>query len=69
MRSSNVYLMQGTAIIAQVMQLSDLLRETGSHPEIRRLTDKQRQAVRTILNEELAFQRGQLNKLLTMLAQ
>jgi hypothetical protein len=69
MRSSNIYLMQGTAIIAQVMELSDLLKETGAHPEIRRLTERQRQAVRTILNEELKFQREQLTKLLTMVTQ
>lgn len=69
MRLSNVYLMSGTTIIAQVMELSDLLQQTGDHPEMRRLNAVQRQAVRTILSEELNFQRGQLDKLLQMVTQ
>lgn len=69
MRSSNVFLMQGTEIITQVIMLSDLLQQTGDHPEIRRLPADQRQAVRTILTEELTFQRSQLDKLLKMVTQ
>lgn len=66
MRSSNVYLMQGTNIITTVMTLSDMLRAASAHPEMRRLKPAQQQAVRTILAEELNFQRSQLDKLLDM---
>jgi hypothetical protein len=66
MRSTNLYLMQGTTIISTVMTLSDLLRSTNGHPEMRRLKPAQQQVVRTILTEELKFQREQLNKLLEM---
>lgn len=66
MRSTNVWLMQGTNVITQVMTLSDLLRDTNGHPEMRRLKPAQQQAVRTILTEELNFQREQLAKLLDM---
>ena len=68
MRSTNLYLMSGTTVIEQVMQLSDLLRSTNGHPELRRLSPKHQQVVRTILTEELNFQREQLNKLLTMVS-
>jgi hypothetical protein len=61
--------MSGTTIIAQVMELSDLIRATGAHPEMRRLNETQRQAVRTILTEELRYQREQLDKLLKMVTQ
>jgi hypothetical protein len=67
MRSSNVYLMQGTNIITTVMTLSDLLRSSAKHPEFTRLPPTQQQAVRTILSEELKFQREQLDKLLRMI--
>ncbi len=66
MRSTNLYLMQGTTIISAVMTLSDLLRQTNGHPEMNRLKPAQQQVVRTILTEELNFQREQLNKLLEM---
>jgi hypothetical protein len=66
MRQSNVYLMQGTTIITTVMQLSDILKASAKHPEFTRLPHNQQQAMRTILTEELKFQRDQLDKVLRM---
>lgn len=66
MRQSNVYLMQGTMIISTVMQLHDLLKTCAKHPEFTRLPYSHQQAARTILTEELKFQREQLDKMLRM---
>jgi hypothetical protein len=66
MRTSNVYLMQGTTIIATVIELHELLKSCAKHPEFTRLPHNQQQAARTILTEELKFQRTQLDKMLRM---
>jgi hypothetical protein len=68
MRQTNVYLMQGTTIISTVMLLHDLLKASAKHPEFTRLPYSHQQAARTILTEELRFQREQLEKMLKMVA-